>query len=770
MIKLRSIRHRIALIFVLIVSSVLAATGAWNYFNLKAEREQQLATELDGIVARLESSLPTAVWDYNEQQVSETVNSEMSAPFLLGIEVMSRQGSVYSVQRQNDLLLPMGLPPRADLVRRVPLNFSYQGRRVDLGEVVLYVTRQSIAEHQRRDLYHLLASILVTNFFLLSALYVALNGVVLKPLERLQQGVSALEDGRPTQALPAVRDDEIGRLSKSFGHMAATVQTQLAALHERESHLRLLLDTLEEGLVVRGRNHELLDFNRAALILFGITAEEARARREARDNTGNSARFFHENDVEYLDTELPSRRVMTTGIAVRGELMRVRRRDGAEFWATVNATPLLRPGEPSVHAVMVAFNDVTRYVAAERELHTLNEDLERRVQARTAELQAAMEAVEMASRAKSEFLSSMSHELRTPLNGILGFAQLLAMAQPPLSETERRKVRQIETAGWHLLGLIDDVLDLARIESGAVGISIEPVHTEQVVQETLQFVAAMAKERGVTLLSRGAQEGALWVQADRRRLVQVLSNLLSNAVKYNRPQGVVTVGMRRSHDGRVCIAVADTGRGFTREQLARLYEPFTRFKKEGDSIQGTGIGLVITRNLVQLMGGELQVESVADEGSTFTVELPSATPPGDRALVRPSQGAVPLEPVDGTERRLLYVEDNPANVELFQQIVAMRPGYRLTVATDGLSGLALVRAQLPDLAIIDIDLPGIDGVELCRRLKAEPQTAGLPLIALSANAMPEDIARAQQAGFDVYLTKPMDVVRLLAEIERLLPA
>lgn len=773
MINPRSIRHRIALIFVLIVSSILVATGAWNYFKLKAEREQQLAAELDGILARLESSLPIAVWDYNEQQIGKTVNSEMVAPFLLGIEVSSRQGSGYSVQRQGDRLVPIASPLSADLVRRARLSFAYQGKQTDLGEVVLYATRQAIVEHQRRDLYALLAAILVTNAVLLFALYQALSVVVLKPLERLQLGVSALEEGRPARPLLTGRDDEIGRLSKSFGHMADTVQNQLVALQDRESYQRLLLDTLVEGLVVRGRDHEVLDFNEAALALFGVSADELRARRAGGADPGNTARYFRPDGYEYVNEELPSRRAVATGAAVRGELMRVRRRDGLEFWATINATPLLRPGEAAAYAVLVAFNDVTRYIVAERELGTSNEELERRVQARTAELQAAMQAVEQASRAKSEFLSRMSHELRTPLNGILGFAQLLAMAQPPLSQVDQRKVEQIETAGWHLLGLIDDVLDLARVEAGAVGISMEPVNTEQVVTETLALVAAMAEERGVTLIDRGAsEEAATWVLADRRRLVQVLSNLLSNAVKYNRPHGVVTVAAQPARDGFVTIQVSDTGHGFTAEQLTRLYQPFTRFvKKDGAPVQGTGIGLVITQNLVHLMGGELTVESVAEEGSTFSVKLAAAQTPAQLALaktVRPAASAAPH--ASRTERHLLYVEDNPSNVELIEQMVAMRPGYRLTVATDGLSGLAMVRAQMPDLAIIDIDLPGIDGVELCRRLKAEPLTAKLPLIALSANAMPDEVGRARLAGFDVYLTKPMDVVRLLAEIERLLPA
>jgi two-component system NtrC family sensor kinase len=284
MIDPRSIRPRIALIFVLIITSVLAATGAWNYFNLKAEREEQLAGEVAGIGARLSTSLPPAVWDYNEQQISETVNSEMSAPFMLAIDVSSHGKSVYSARRgagreDKEVLVPIDESPKADIVNRIPLAFTYQGKRLSLGEVTLYVSRQSIVEHQQRDLYSLLASIFVTNLVLLFSLYLALRHVVLKPLERLQEGVSALEEGRAAPSWGKDRDDEVGRLSNSFHRMAEKLQAQLVALQERESYLRLLLDTLAEGLVVRGRHHEVFDFNHSLLHLFQATSEELGLRR-----------------------------------------------------------------------------------------------------------------------------------------------------------------------------------------------------------------------------------------------------------------------------------------------------------------------------------------------------------------------------------------------------------------------------------------------------------------------------------------------------------
>jgi CheY-like chemotaxis protein/anti-sigma regulatory factor (Ser/Thr protein kinase) len=366
----------------------------------------------------------------------------------------------------------------------------------------------------------------------------------------------------------------------------------------------------------------------------------------------------------------------------------------------------------------------------------------------------------------------MSHELRTPLNAILGFAQLLALPRAPqgssLAPADLDKVGQIESAGWHLLELINDVLDLSRIEAGALGTSAEPVELGALINDTLPMVQALAHSRGVTLaLPEGVAHGA-WVLADRRRLKQVLANLLSNAVKYNRPGGHVTVVVGPAAGGRLNMAVSDTGRGFDAAELQQLYQPFTRFERSGDAIEGTGIGLVITKRLVELMGGELRVESVAGAGSVFHVVLPAAQRPAPSATAPATLPADP--PPADTPRRLLYVEDNPSNVDLLRQVLTLRPHYSLAVAGDGLAGLAMARAQAFDLAIIDIDLPGIDGIELCRRLRADATTRKLPLVALSANAMQADIRLARLAGFDLYLTKPIDVPHVLAQIDRLLDA
>jgi CheY-like chemotaxis protein len=357
----------------------------------------------------------------------------------------------------------------------------------------------------------------------------------------------------------------------------------------------------------------------------------------------------------------------------------------------------------------------------------------------------------------------MSHELRTPLNAILGFAQVLQIKSDALPAAARDQVRQIETAGWHLLALINDVLDLSRIESGTMTVSREPVDLAPLVAECAQMAEPLARRHEVRIVNRATGGARLHALGDRTRLKQVITNLLSNAIKYNRAGGSVTLTLARSADSAVELAVADTGRGFTEAQLGRLFEPFNRLGAEHGPVEGTGIGLVITRRLIELMGGSLHVETNAGVGSVFTVRLPQAAP--DAA---PVPAPAPPAHAPGSDRThtVLYIEDNSSNVELLADVLALRPQVKLLAAGSGSAGLALAREKRPDLIVVDVALPDIDGFEVCRRLRADAQLARTPIIALSANAMASDIDKGRQAGFDAYLTKPLDVPMFLAEIDR----
>ncbi|WP_332862091.1 ATP-binding protein [Janthinobacterium svalbardensis] len=401
---------------------------------------------------------------------------------------------------------------------------------------------------------------------------------------------------------------------------------------------------------------------------------------------------------------------------------------------------------------------------AQQEVMRLNQELEVRVHERTmqlemtnGELAMAMEEARSANYAKSAFLSSMSHELRTPLNAILGFAQILSSDRLPSTlEQKKEFAGHILKSGRHLLTLINEILDLAKVESGTVSLSLEPVGLDAILQECRDMIAPLASQRGIGMAFPDACP--LNVLADRTRLKQILLNLLSNALKYNREQGQVAIDCAPHAGGRVRISVRDTGVGLDAEQLALLFQPFNRLGQEGGTEEGSGIGLVVTKRLVELMDGNIGVTSAPGEGSTFWIELRvvDAVPiPVAPVLPRPDLAGALLE--HSAPVTLLYVEDNPANLTLVEEIVRYCPQLQLLTATDGRLGVEMARTHLPQLILMDINLPHVNGTDALKLLRADPRTAHIPVIALTANAMPGDVERSMALGFYRYLTKPINL-------------
>jgi signal transduction histidine kinase/ActR/RegA family two-component response regulator len=426
---------------------------------------------------------------------------------------------------------------------------------------------------------------------------------------------------------------------------------------------------------------------------------------------------------------------------------------------------LLRNGSSGQPATMVGtVLDITARKAAEHELARHRDDLERLVRERTRELVAARDAAETANRAKSEFLSSMSHELRTPMNAILGFAQLLEL-DASLCGRPRAFVDEILRAGHHLLQLINEVLDLAQVESGRLTLSPEPLRLHELLQEVQALVQPLARQREVTLAPL-AMVG-LVVNADRLRLKQVLLNLLSNAVKYNRAGGQARIEAQALDGGAVRITVVDTGIGITEQERPQLFQPFSRLGNDSRVMEGTGIGLSISERLVRLMGGRIGVESTPGVGSAFWIEVPSALL-AEAPQARATKPAAAATPAPGSVARVLYVEDNPANLRLVEQIVERHAGVVLLSAPSGGLGLELARAHRPDLLLLDIHLPDIDGFKVLAELRADAATRHLPVVAVTAQAMPDEVRRVKAAGFDDYLAKPLDLARFDALLERLL--
>ena len=374
-----------------------------------------------------------------------------------------------------------------------------------------------------------------------------------------------------------------------------------------------------------------------------------------------------------------------------------------------------------------------------------------------SDLNEAMAAAEKANRAKTDFLSGMSHELRTPLNAILGFAQLMDSGTPLPTPSQKRSLDQILKAGWYLLELINEILDLALIESGKVMLSSEPVSLVEVMLECRAMIEPQAQKRGISM-TFPRFDAPRYVKADRTRVKQVLINLLFNAIKYNKAAGAVVVECVPSPPNAIRICVRDTGTGLSADQIAQLFQPFNRLGKEASVEEGTGIGLVVTKRLVELMGGAIGVESTVGVGSVFWIELGLTAAP---QLAVPEAAHLTESPAQAPEamprRTLLYVEDNPANLELVEQLIARRPDLRLLSAADGNLGVEFARAYLPDVILMDIHLPGLSGIEALKILRADPTTAHIPIIALSANAVPRNIEMGLEAGFFDYLTKPIKV-------------
>jgi PAS domain S-box-containing protein len=373
------------------------------------------------------------------------------------------------------------------------------------------------------------------------------------------------------------------------------------------------------------------------------------------------------------------------------------------------------------------------------------------------ELKRAKAQAERANLAKSDFLSSMSHELRTPLSAILGFAQLIESGTPAPSVSQKRSVDQILKAGWYLLELINEVLDLALIESGKLSLSLEPISLTEVMQECRAMIEPQAQKRGISI-TFPRFETPYFVKADRTRMKQVLINLLSNAIKYNKVDGTVVVEWIAIAPGRIRVCVNDTGEGLTPEKVGQLFQPFNRLGQEANVEEGTGIGLVVCKRLIEWMGGVIGVESTVGKGSTFWIEMDLTAAPQAAAHADEAAALAPAQAqTDAQLHTLLYVEDNPANLMLVEDLIARRPDIRLLSATDGNRGIEIARASLPDVILMDINLPGISGVKALKILAEDPATTHIPVVALSANAMPRDIEKGLEAGFFRYLTKPIKV-------------
>jgi PAS domain S-box-containing protein len=529
-----------------------------------------------------------------------------------------------------------------------------------------------------------------------------------------------------------------------------------------------LVEYAGDGIIACDANGTLTVFNRAARELHGIAADTPSPKKWS-EHYG----LHHRDGSHRLPLEdLPLYRALK-GDVVRDEEILIESKNGTRHRVVVSGRAIYDPAGEKLGAVVTIRAAAEPDEAVERTLQQIREDAvrgeaadaERRISVILEGAQRAREGAVRANEAKNVFISRMSHELRTPLNAILGFSQLL---NADVADRDRENVEQIIRSGRHLLKLIDEVLDFARVEAGRTALSLQPLAVADVVGKAIDQMRPTAAERRISLDASKVSRTGYFVLADREKLTQVLINLLTNAIQYNREGGRVTVDCVKSAEGRVRISVNDTGEGMTSEQTERLFKPFERLEADRKGIPGSGLGLALSKLLVEGMNGTLGVESVPGEGSTFWCELNGAeTGQADVPLAEVVAGTTPSATA---AYRVLLIEDNLSNVRLIQKILRRRPDVALLTATEGTLGLEMARTSRPDLILLDVNLPDLEGNEVLAQMQKDSALVDVPVIVVSADGTSQRVQQMLAGGAREYVAKPFDVQQLLATLEKYVPS
>lgn len=680
--------------------------------------------------------------DFNQAQI--LLNSDL----LRTINQKARYGSIIEIkERFKSKGSTREFLELNELMNRIlSLSSANDSFNNSLDNLISIINKKITAQESFSQKVYLFVSIFLVSIVTISLLL--FGNQIVKNLKIVIERNKEIEERKKVEV--ALRKSEFEQMQYQE-RLENLVEVRTADLTEAVDKLRkqalfteTVLDNVRDGVVACDAQGALSYFNRATRELHGIEQEELPAAEWAQHY-----RLLLKDGMTPMPTqEVPLFRAFN-GENVHDQILIIEHANGSKHAMLCSGQRLVDKDGSRIGAV-VSMHDITRQMAVESELID------------------ARDVAEAANRAKSTFLASMSHELRTPMNGILGFGQLLQYDQTLTSE-QHDWVGEITNAGKHLLELINEVLDLAKVESGQIELSLEPVEVSTVVTECLSLIAPLAGKRNIGIRFDELKDAA--VRADRTRLKQVLLNLLSNAIKYNREGGSVKLDVRNEGAERLRILVTDSGQGIPANRMQELFLPFNRLDATNSNIEGTGIGLTITRRIVEMMGGTVDVRSEVGVGSTFWIELPVESMEKNADAARKpttSDSSLAASNPDTPVKTVLYIEDNPSNLKLVAMILGQRKHIHLLTAHTPDLGIELAISHKPDLILLDINMPGMDGYQVLEILKAEASLKNTPVVAITANAMPRDIERGIAAGFNDYMTKPLDLIKFYALLDKLL--